>query len=324
MSCLATLLALVACLPRDRPLPPKTETGADCVDSDGYNDPYNSGPIFWEDKYELALPSEGIDLDGDGTIDTALNQAWGGRTRELINAGINGAIQSDRTTTPFEVAGLCPHRYHGADPAVTLKLYIGMDADDDRTNNWCAGPGCGEVLIDNNFMVGDQPKWRATPAQLVDSTLGFELETTEPMLFDQDMTVPLQMYLVHGRMTVPETLTELRDGLLCGVVPARDLAETPIFICVNNPEICILAGIPPDRTLAEDLRLSGYLPDIDLDGDGLETFNVGNDGKIDICFDGDGSILGSKDCMQDPEMQDGYSGCFTFHATRATIVGIMY
>lgn len=320
--CLGALLALTACQPQPRPEPPP-DAAIGCAEDDGYAAPYDSGLIFWVGQFALAPSGDGLDIDGDGAVDAALNSAWSGLPREMINVAFRDALQADRMTALLEIAGVCADAYHGSDAASTVKLYVGRDSDDSRANNWCLGEGCGEVLVNPEYLDGDQATRRSTPAPIVDFVVHIVIQSVGSISFDADLGEPFELRRLHLRAVLVEDRTELRDGVLCGMVPASNLARIPIPLCTDNPAICEFYGIPTDRTLAEDLRINGHRPDIDFDGDGLETFDVGADGKVDICWDGDGSVMGSKDCMQDPQLQDGYSSCFAFHATPAIIVGLV-
>ncbi|MCA9572730.1 MAG: hypothetical protein KC656_33050, partial [Myxococcales bacterium] len=67
-------------------------------------------------------------------------------------------------------------------------------------------------------------------------------------------------------------------------------------------------------------------PDLDLDGDGLETFEVTSAGPpgcqpvVTGCTDGDGTPIPGRGCATDPRMADGYSTALTLHAVPATLV----
>ena len=74
--------------------------------------------------------------------------------------------------------------------------------------------------------------------------------------------------------------------------------------------------------------IGNVAPDVDLDGDGLESFEVtrtGPDGcqpVITACIDGDGTRIEGRDCVRNPGFVDGYSAGLTYTATRAEIVGV--
>jgi len=211
--------------------------------------------------------------------------------------------------------------YPGSDPAVTLKIYPGFDADNDPTNNLCRDPGCGEIRARAKYVVDGQTIYRPQPAPVADFWLRTAVDA-ELAIDMGDQTGPLTIRRLNLACTLPELLTELRDGMLCGVAPVRQLAHVQLAFCEWLPTFCNAALIPPDLSLAEYLAVLGQQPDIDVDGDGLERFELDSNNRVLICYDGDGSVMGAKDCMQDPALQDGYSICFDYHGIPGAIVGV--
>jgi hypothetical protein len=90
---------------------------------------------------------------------------------------------------------------------------------------------------------------------------------------------------------------------------------------------CSLSRAEPSilaYSLLHDLhRLFQLDPDIDLDGDGLETITtVDNQTDIVSCTDGDGTtVIEGADCPCDPRMADGYSIAFELDFRGATVLG---
>jgi hypothetical protein len=87
-----------------------------------------------------------------------------------------------------------------------------------------------------------------------------------------------------------------------------------------------LAPFPgPDTKSLLDV-LVGVLslqPDIDRDGDGIETIEVdGATGRVVACVDGDGTHITGPTCPCDPRIADGYSGAIAMTAVPARIVGV--
>jgi len=73
--------------------------------------------------------------------------------------------------------------------------------------------------------------------------------------------------------------------------------------------------------------LTGAQPDVDLDGDGLEAFEVTSRGPagcqpvITGCIDGDGTRVEGRGCAMDARFLDGFSIGLPFTAGPAMIVG---
>ncbi|MBW2460041.1 MAG: DUF4215 domain-containing protein [Deltaproteobacteria bacterium] len=128
------------------------------------------------------------------------------------------------------------------------------------------------------------------------------------------------------------TLSHLDDGLICGAVPLDLMAAFPV-----PAEIPLIGGQPacgdPDGRPPSfaDLILGGAIvlppsaPDVDLDGDGLESFEIargaGCQPVVTACIDGDGTRVEGRDCLLDPRIRDGLSIGMPFTAAPATIVG---
>ncbi len=66
--------------------------------------------------------------------------------------------------------------------------------------------------------------------------------------------------------------------------------------------------------------LPGLDPDVDIDGDGLERFELDSDGRIVACIDDDTRVEG-RDCWQSVSMADGFSLVLRFSAVPAVFAG---
>jgi hypothetical protein len=133
----------------------------------------------------------------------------------------------------------------------------------------------------------------------------------------------------------------LDNGLICGGVPVATVAFLPNIIdmfsmmpappcdpAITSTSLAdVLVGGTPRGFI---LPLRGSAPDVDLDGDGLERFEVTSRGEmgcqpvITACVDGNGTRVTSPlpdgtSCATDSRFQDGWSAAFPFAAVRATI-----
>jgi hypothetical protein len=106
-------------------------------------------------------------------------------------------------------------------------------------------------------------------------------------------------------------------------------------------EACVVLGVQQagpqmnerfiDATLLEGLLaggamvgipgISGLTPDLDLDGDGLESFILDERGHIESCVDGDRTSIPGRDCWRDPRMADGFSINFRLATVGAHLAG---
>jgi hypothetical protein len=65
----------------------------------------------------------------------------------------------------------------------------------------------------------------------------------------------------------------------------------------------------------------GLQPDIDLDGDGLESYIIDDEFHIATCVDGDHTIVEGRDCWQDPRFADALSITMRVHGVPAELLG---
>jgi hypothetical protein len=311
---LAMQLGVVACEPAATP--PEEEAPTVPTQSDGYDAPIGSGPVFLADQFQLSQPGSGLDINGDGETDGIINEAWLPAI-PIINQRFQASINSSRILIAMELTGL-EQPYAGDDSSVTFKLYNCEDEDQDPSNNYCRDPGCARVLPKDHYIEDGQSRYRAQPAPIVaeryagyiDEKFGIAMEGEED----------LEVSGLHVEMTVPADLWELRDGVVCGVSSAADLHRVTLPLCEYQPGFCELSGVPDDLTIAEYLVLLHADPDIDMDADGIERFVLDEGARVAGCYDGDGAEIVGPDCLEDPRMADGYSICFDMHGIPATLV----
>jgi len=71
---------------------------------------------------------------------------------------------------------------------------------------------------------------------------------------------------------------------------------------LNLLEVVLAGGAPFGMP-----TVPGVVPDLDLDGDGLERLVLGTGSKIERCVDGDGSEIVGRECWTAPRMADAFS-----------------
>ena len=145
-------------------------------------------------------------------------------------------------------------------------------------------------------------------------------------------------------MAMGGELWSLSGAFICGVV------QSQILSFVNESLIESFGGgggfmidIPPpcDGSMTESSLVDWLIggariaiisirptsPDVDLDGDGLETFEVTRGSScqpvVTACIDGDGTRVEGRNCYDDARFQDGYSAALSTDAIRALITGVM-
>jgi len=113
-----------------------------------------------------------------------------------------------------------------------------------------------------------------------------------------------------------EYIAKLVDGRIRGAISGGPLALIPN----PAPDSC-----PGGTVLDMIVGGCGFLPlllqpDTDIDGDGLEKYaDTDDDGVIDRCTDGDGTVIEGTTCTTDFRMADGYSFAWVLHGVRAHI-----
>jgi hypothetical protein len=108
--------------------------------------------------------------------------------------------------------------------------------------------------------------------------------------------------------------------LVCGIALIRDFGPAggtlPMFGDSTALEIILAGGAAFGYP-----QLPGLVPDVDVDGDGLERFTLDASSRIESCIDGDGTVIAGRDCWANEAMADGFSLNFRFDAVSAQFLG---
>lgn len=289
------------------------------------------------DSLALADRGQGCDLNGDGSPDNAFVRALGVLAAAL-GPLIEGAVMDQAILLSF--IGLDDPT--GAnDDDFRIAWLFGVDTDGDTSNNLT---GAGTFFVDPNTLNAD-----GSPLTSIQSRVASHVLRGGP----EDIPLPVGPFpveLAQGRIegtTVADAgeLYQIDDGLLCGGISttlfsligtfAGDMLETDPP-CDGGAPASILDLIVAGGTATANfgdgggfpLRFTATPPDLDLDGDGLETFIVQSEGPdgcqpvIVGCVDGDGTVYDGRTCHSNPNMADGYSSAFEFTAIHATLMGV--
>jgi hypothetical protein len=282
---------------------------------DGFDDAPASGLGFVVDDMGVTPHAQAMDLDGNGTPDGAINRALDPMLGTINNA-FRSAVLAGRICVALEVVGL-DAPYACGDDAVTLKYYRCDDADQDPANNFCGAPECGRMVLSDEDIVDGQALYRSLPTPIVDCRVHGELEQVLQIDLEGDV-LPLEQSQVAA--FVPDTLHELLEVQIAGVTRARDTQLVSIPICEYMPVLCINPNTPDEISLAQYMRLIGEHPDVDLDDDGLERYDLDGQAQVVRCIDGDGTVLESPTCLDDARIADGFSMCLSTHAVTAVLL----
>ena len=259
----------------------------------------------------------------------------------IVNDSLRQSMLGGEVIVLVEIAGIDPG-YDGSDCAVTVKFYSALDADEPPfpANNLqipTGGTGCCEFSIDGSSLQGSPLQARARFAARIERgrlTTSSRAELPTGIL---PLTETTRIKLASAGFTARVgDLSNLRDAVLSGAIPARDLSlETNSYCDVVSPGCPVT--FPEQSTFLDVFTSLIGQPDIDLDDDGLECFyERDGDGIIDACCESGGSICSAEPCQDspqpvqpnrpatcaaNPEFADGFSASFLLQGERATIVG---
>ena len=278
----------------------------------------------------------GCDYSGDGDPDNRFATALG-PALALINMFLGGG-------GPGGGGG-------GGGPTFLLS-FLGLDDpqgidDPSLRTAWLLGDRAGMgggYTVDPSSLQGD-----LTPITSLESSITSRALDGGP----EDLDLPiafLPITLGRGHLSGTTTqsggeLSGLEDGLICGGVPVQAMSFLSASMlemfggaggfmieigdpCDGSTEDPTLADMMIGGGMISILRLRPTSPDVDLDGDGLESFEVVRTGPrgcqavVTACIDGDGTRIEGRGCYDDERIADGYSSALTFTGTRAEITGV--
>ncbi len=291
------------------------------------------------DSLALGSRSQGCDLNGDGNVDNAFARALG-----ALGAGLGPLISQSITNGNLillmDFLGL-DDPLGANDPDLRVAWLQGMDTDGDPSNNLS---GSGVFSVDPASIDSS-----GGPITSIQSEIASNMLTGGPEDIPLPLPIPIELqqgHVVGTTVADAGRLYQMQDGLLCGGVPVSLLALFGSFIGGGGAGGMLMTDPPcdgGDAATLVDLIIGGgtatvsfggrslplsfraTTPDLDLDGDGLEGFDVQDTGPSGCqpvvvgCIDGDGSRIDGRNCYADPAIADGYSAAFTFTAIQATL-----
>jgi len=247
-------------------------------------------------RYEVSQDLA-CDIDGDGTPDNSFAAV------HPALAGMFEAVFQDAMRAQTSVFALDVHRVR--DPVTPESApfdgaFVGaIDCDGDLSDN--DSPGEVVDAIRGYYDAEGAPVFpcRGTleEGELRASVDQIPVLFSPPVFFRQ---VVLQGHLTAG-------LSRFERAHICAYFIPRELAG------ITNRRFPGVTAL--DIVVAPGLALGipgepGAQPDIDVDGDGLESLVADEAGHVTLCMDGDGTFLPSTEttpCTSLPEIADGYS-----------------
>ncbi|MAQ16047.1 MAG: hypothetical protein CMN30_14815 [Sandaracinus sp.] len=274
----------------------------------------------------------GCDYSGDGEPDNQFAAALGSLAPLVNDMFLADAPANGDLLLALHMLGL-DDPTAANDPSFSIAFMQANDPDGNPDNNLT---GMGTLEADPNAFDAAGRPLTAFASRVSSSMLvGGPEDILLPIGF---LPIELRRGQIRGTTTAAGgELTGLTDGVLCGAVPASTIAVLPNIIDMftgSDAEPCdgsttptsladVLIGGTPDGFI---FPLRGSAPDVDLDGDGLERFEVTSTGPrgcqpvVTACIDGDGTRVEGRDCVMDPDFQDGWSAGFELTAVRVNLV----
>jgi hypothetical protein len=250
-------------------------------------------PSFIADQVIVPPQSMGFDLNGDGRVDNEL-----GQLRMLLNPAL-----ADMThRSPFLIISVERLMDPQNDPDVGPVIYLGLDADGDPTNDFS---GMGQFWFTLESVDNDCRPLAILPSGPL---VGGNFAATAD----------------HAIIPLAFTVFDIRRAHVTGSI-APDLSALSSVLVGGAATPCKLSQSQQTLTNQSvlDLLVGGFSlqPDIDLDGDGLETFVASPSAGVYACIDGNGTRIDGKTCACDPRMADGFSLALQVTAVKATLLG---
>ncbi len=291
-------------------------------------------PAMVVSSMSIAGRGIGCDLTGDGTIDNAFQRALGVGT-PLLSMYVSGAIMDGSIILLLGLQGLDDPRGEN-DEDFRIAWLIGNDPDGIATDNF-SGTEAFTVSPDS---IVDGVATTSVQSEVMSSMLRAGPEDI-PLPFGF-FDVALRQGRIEGRTVADlDGLYQIQEGLLCGGLPVNVLSLAGSFAgdFLTLPPACdggaaatlvdliLGGGTAIVNTGSGELMIPfrATLPDLDLDGDGLESYEIRRDGPdgcqpvVVACTDGDGTRIDGRGCYANQSMGDGFSAAFEFTAVRAVL-----
>ena len=252
-------------------------------------------PSFIANSLIVPPPSVGFDLNGDGNPDNLLGN--------LRNAGLNDALRMQTQKQPYVLVTIENLTDPQNAPNVQPVIYLGVDADGDPSNDF-SGMGSFWFTLSSVDATNCRPLAILPAGAMVNGH--FEAMADHALVPLNFAAFDIRRAHVTG--DIAPDLSSLSNVLVGGAATPCKLSETPQTL-TNQSMLDLLAGT------------YGLQPDIDLDGDGLETFVASPSAGVYACIDASGTRIDGKTCACDPRIADGFSLALEVTAVKAMLLG---
>jgi len=289
------------------------EAEADGGDSD--LEPH-AGPLVQVARQVTLVPEAVCDVDGDGTLDNSVAEL-GSSLAEVFAVAFNALLSGDLSDGKSMVVH---YRWiedlaGPSDPNTSAVAYLGMDTDRP------ADPTDDHSGEEPFYVTGDYLDACGEPLRVME---GIRLDHGVASGGSGVFALPtsggnaeLVISSVSGAMTPLGAEFSLR---VCGYASARTLGGQ-VSMGGSVSDLSFLETLLAGGRAFGMPMVPGLRPDVDLDGDGLESFVIDDENRITTCIDGDRTVIAGRDCWGDPRMADGFSLTIALEGPRARFAG---
>lgn len=317
------VVALAGCgvdCPECGPVAPPPE------DTDGWDDPPGAGRAYVLEEVTIADAMKGFDLDGWCPSGECVDNRIGALSGLLAGA-IEEAHDLGYGRTVLELSGV-DEPFTGDDARVTIKAYEVSDATLDETDDFGPIGSCCRYQVTERSLFGDPHRARFRMPGLYEAGRARDAGTGDlAIVFPSSAPALLPIQGARFSASTSPHIEPRLQILLGGAVSVADLARMKNPLCRGDIVDTYCRAV--DATLLDLLVDRGLHPDIDRDGDGLETFELDEaTGRVGKCFDGCREGCPSRlpiapvdparaeSCAENGAMRDGYS--IAWDITKAT------
>lgn len=281
--------------------------------------------------FEIGGAAVGCDYTGDGVADNRFATSLGDLLIGLLNDQVSSQVTNGNLLILLTLLGLDDTTVT-TDSSIRLGWMQGTDTDGNSRNNFT---GSAEFLV-----AAGQLDAFGNPLTTFYGSIASRALTAGPEDFMVSLGLPFPIPLRRGR--VEGTITSASatsyglddDTKVCGAISISTLATAPNILSMFGlrSEPCGGGAEPSLGDLIVGGRrgfpmVAATQPDVDVDGDGLERFELLTTGAancqpvIVACIDGDGTRTEGRDCAADDAFADGISIGINATAVGAQIIG---
>ncbi len=248
-------------------------------------------------------------------------EALGGAIAELNNVAASDARGVERSAVLLSLLGL-DDGTGTDDPSLEIAWLLGRS---DERGGFVVGDGSIDARLEPTMRFDATLRAHALaggPAEIAFPTRPFRVHVRDAHLVARtdrfgDEVGNLEEGRVCGTLTIASLLPFTRESASLDILPPACSEPSVPFTLAD----IAIGGM--DLSLA---RAPGASPDLDLDGDGLERFEIDRgDGRcvpvVTACVDGDGTRIPGRRCLEDPRIADGFSVELGFRGTRTHVTG---